>query len=139
MSISRELAAAAQSHALVTVAGLSVVFEAMAGGGATSDWELDDSSGVPELRMGRMRYEPIVLTATLAPRRDLGWLRTLKRSVGTGRYTITRQWTDSNWTPIGDPEIYPDCVLVGVDNPESSSAAEDATFSLTFATTGEAL
>lgn len=139
MSLSRELAAAAGRHAIVTVSGVPVVFASMSGGGTTVEWEVDDSAGAPELRMGAVRYEPIVLSTPLSPYRDLEWLRRVKRRVGGGPFTVARQWTDANWAPVGAPEIYPGCVLIGVSNPESADSADDAVFTLTFATTGEAL
>lgn len=139
MSLARDLTPAPGRHALVTVAGLGLVFTAMTGGNRVAEWEVDDSTGAPQLRVGRVRTEPIVLTAALSPHRDLEGLVRLKAAVGIGRYTITRQWTDANWTPVGDPELYPDCVLVGVTNPETGDTADEVSFSLTFATTGEAL
>lgn len=139
MSLHREITAAAQRQAIVTVEGLDLVWTSMSGGGVTLDYTLDESFGAEAVMAGAVRAEPIVLTTTISPQRDLGWMRAVKKRLGRGRYTIVRQWTDPNWGPVGDPEVYADCLLIGYTNPESSPSAEDAVFTLTFATTGESL
>lgn len=140
MSLSRNASAAAQRQAIVTVDALpDLVFSAMSGGGITVSYEEQVAGGVTEITVGRVVAEPIVLTTALSLYRDLTWMRQVKAMVGVRRFTITRQWTDPNWAPVGEPETYPDCLLIGYTNPESSPSVEDAEFSLTFATTGEAL
>lgn len=141
MSLSREVATAAARHAIVTIQGLNVVFESMTGGGVSVDTgsEFDPFTGRMEDTAATATWDPIVLATSLAPHRDLTWLRQIKRRVGTGVFTIVRQWTDANWDPVGEAEVYPDCLLIGYTNPESSPSADDVTFALTFSTTGEAL
>lgn len=139
MSLYRETTAASQRQALVTVEGLELVWHSMTGGGMSVEYTLDDSSMPSGVTVGRRRAEPIVVTTTVSPERDLGWMRRVKAMVGVARFTITRQWTDPNWVPVGDPEVYADCLLVGYTNPETSPSTDDAVFSLSFVSSGESL
>ena len=130
---------AAQRNALVTIRGLDVAWHTMTGGGMTVTAREDPSSADGELILGTPQAEDIVLTASFSPRNDIEWTQDLKRSIGEKRLTVIRQWTDENRRHLGDPEVYPDCLLIGYTNPTSSPSAEDAEFSITLATTGEAL
>jgi hypothetical protein len=106
VSLAREVTAATGRDAIVTIAGLNLVFESMTGGGSSVVYEVDDATGQYCIIPGRPRAEDITLTTTLAPYRDLGWLRKMKQSLGTRVFTITRQWTDANGLPIGDHQLH---------------------------------
>lgn len=139
MSLSRDLTAVAQNQCIITVEGLEVTWHTMTGGGRSVAFEWDYSCTPPSILAGTVVADPIVLTTTVSLYRDLAWIRAVKRYVGHRTFTITRQWTDVNWDPVGEPEVYPDCLLVGYTNPESTPTTEDAQLALTFATAGEAL
>lgn len=131
---------AAQRHAIVTIAGLDdIVWHTMTGGGVSVSLLPDPTSHEGEVIPGNPAAENISLATGFNPHDDRLWMRELKRSVGIGRYTITRQWTDENWRPLGEPETYPDCLLVGYDNPTSAPSGEDAEFVITLANTGEVI
>lgn len=132
---------ASQRHSLVTVQGIDIVWRSMSGGGVSSDYsrDYDGGSDTPDFIPGIPEPEDIEVTTTVAPKRDLEWMRQVKALVGRGRFTITRQWTDANWDVIGDPETYPNCLLIGYSNPEVGQNSDAAEFTLTFATSGEAL
>ena len=132
---------ASQRHSLVVVHGINILWRSMSGGGVSGDYtrDYDGGSDRADFIPGYAEAEDIEVTCTVAPRRDLEWMRRVKAQVLKGRFTITRQWTDANWDPIGDPETYPDCLLTGYTNPEVSASADPAELTLTFATNGEAL
>lgn len=132
---------ASQRHSLVVVQGIPILWRSMSGGGVSGDYtrDYDGGSDVADFIPGYAEAEDIEVTCTVAPRRDLEWLRKVKAQVMKGRFTITRQWTDANWDPVGEAEVYPNCLLTGYSNPEVSASADPAELTLTFATTGEAL
>lgn len=130
---------AAQRHALVQVQGLDVVWHTMTGGGLEVETTPDPDGARGEVLTGSVTATDITLTTGFSPHHDLDWVRDIKRGVGTARYTVVRQWTDENWSPIGTPEVYPGCLLVGYTNPTTAPSSEAAQFSITLATTGEAL
>lgn len=130
---------AARRHALVTLEGFDTVWHTMAGGGRGVQMIEDPLSDLGEMIPGPVRAENIVLTTSFSPRTDLEWIRELKLGVGVLRRAVIRQWTDENWTHIGDPEVYPDCLLIGYTAPTTAPTGEDVDFSITLATTGEAL
>lgn len=132
---------AAQRHSLVVVHGIPITWRSMSGGGVSGEYsrDYDGGSDHADFIPGVPEPEDIEITCTVAPRRDLEWMRQVKALVLKGRFTITRQWTDAAWDPIGDPETYPDCLLIGYTNPEVGQSSDAAEFTLTFATNGEAL
>lgn len=139
--MSRVTVNAAQRHALVTLEGVNAAWTTMTGGGrtviTTDDPDTDDGTRI--VIVGKTVAEDIVLSTSFDPKADIDWMNQLKRGVGTYRGTVTRQWTNENWTHIGEPEVYPDCLLTSYTPPESSRSGEDAMFTITLATTGEAL
>lgn len=129
---------ASQRHALVQIQGLNVYWHTMTGGGRVVNVTEDPDDPTGDPLIGVVAAEDIELTTDFSPR-DMDWVRDLKRSVGDGGFTVVRQWTDENWSHIGEPEVYPDCILIGYSNPTSSPTTEAATISVTLATKGEAL
>ena len=130
---------AAERHAIVTIEGLDIVWHTMAGGGVAVSVVDDPYSSTGEVIAGNVSADNIILATGFSPHDDLHWMNELKRSVGVGRYTVTRQWTDENWRHIGDPETYPDCLLIGYTNPTTGPTGDDAEFAITLHTTGEAI
>lgn len=135
------LSKASQRHSLVVVQGIPILWRSMSGGGVSGDYsrDYDGGSDTADFIPGYAEAEDIEVTTTVAPRRDLEWIRKVKAQVMKGRFTITRQWTDANWDPVGEPETYPNCLLTGYSNPEVSASSDPAELTLTFATNGEAL
>lgn len=130
---------AAQRNALVSIRGIDVAWHTMTGGGMSATTREDPLSEDGELLTGTPRADDITLTASFSPRTDMEWTQDLKRGVGEKRLTVIRQWTDENRRHLGDPEVYPDCLLIGYINPVTSPSAEDVEFTITLSTTGEAL
>lgn len=139
--MSRVTVNAAQRHSIVTLEGINAAWTTMAGGGrmAVTMDDPETDTGLRIVVVGETAAENLVLTTSFDPRVDLEWINQLKRGVGSYRGTVTRQWTDENWTHIGEPEVYPDCLLIGYTPPASSRSGEDAVFTITLATSGEAL
>lgn len=138
--MSRVVVNAAQRHTIITLEGVNTSWNTMAGGGVSVAVTDDpDTFDVIEQIPGRPRAENITLSTTFDPRHDLDWINDLKRGVGQFRGTVTRQWTDENWAHIGEPEVYPDCLLIGYTPPSTTRSGEDAVFTIILASTGEAL
>lgn len=137
--MSRVVVNAAQRHSIITLEGVNTSWNTMAGGGISVPVTDDPETVVIDYIPGQPRAENIVLSTTFDPRTDLDWINDLKRQVGELRATVTRQWTDENWTHIGEPEVYPDCLLIGYTPPTTTRSGEDAVFTITLASTGEAL
>ena len=141
MPVKNSVTKASQRHSLVTIQGIPLIWRSMSGGGVSGDYtrDYDGGSDVADFIPGYAEAEDIEVTCTVAPLRDKEWMDRVKAQVLKGRYTITRQWTDANWDPVGQPETYPNCLLIGYNNPEVSASADPAEFTLTFATNGQAL
>lgn len=137
--MSRVVVNAAQRHTIITLEGVNTSWNTMAGGGMGVTTVPDPMSDLGDVIAGNARAENIILSTTFDPRHDLDWINDLKRGVGQFRGTVTRQWTDENWAHIGEPEVYPDCLLIGYTPPPTTRSGEDAVFTITLATTGEAL
>ena len=66
-------------------------------------------------------------------------LAKLKKEVGRGRFTVTKQPTDANKVKVGKPETHPSCLLIGATSTEHKEGSGDAqTWKLTFSTSGAA-
>lgn len=129
---------ASQRNATVTILGLDIAWHTMTGGGVSSTISEDPTDPMGPPMVGEPRAENIVLTTSFSPRSDLDWIKKMKAGVGTERVTVVRQWTDENRRPLGEPEIYPDCLLIGYENPVTAPTPDDVEFSIVLHTTGEA-
>lgn len=126
---------------LVTVEGIPGTWRSLSGGGATADTTPDWSGGAirPDLLGGPPSYDDLELVRTYDPDKDPAWIETADKQVGRGRYTVTKQPTDANFTKIGKPRTYADCLLKGLTEPETDASSGDpGEVTITFATTGPA-
>ena len=126
---------------LVTIEGIPGTWRAFSGAGGTASVtkDYDGGSDRADLLAGPAEWDDIEVTRTVAPTRDDVWIKQLRKLLGRGRFNITKQATDANWTKVGKPTTYPDCLLNGLQEPESDAASSDAAeITLTFATSGPA-
>jgi len=126
---------------LVTIEGIPGTWRAFSGAGGTASVtkDYDGGSDRADLLAGPAEWDDIEVTRTVAPTRDDGWIKQLRKLLGRGRFNITKQATDANWGKVGQPTTYPDCLLNGLQEPESDAASSDAAeITLTFATSGPA-
>jgi hypothetical protein len=126
---------------LVTIEGIPGTWRAFsgAGGSASVTKDYDGGSDRADLLSGPAEWDDIEVTRTVAPSRDDVWIAQLRKLIGRGTFNITKQATDANWTKVGNPTTYPDCLLNGLQEPETDASSSDAAeIKLTFATSGPA-
>jgi hypothetical protein len=126
---------------LVTIEGIPGTWRQFsgAGGSASITKDFDGGSDRADLLAGPAEWDDIEVTRTVAPSRDDVWIEQLRKLLGRGRFNITKQATDANWTKVGNPTTYPDCLLNGLQEPETDASSSDAAeIKLTFATSGPA-
>lgn len=133
------MAKATKRQFLVHVNGISGNWRTSTGGSLNADTSTDYNGGsdIPDLLGGIPVADDLEITRTFDPVRDLALLEKLRREVGRGRYTVTKQATDANFVKVGKPLTYPRCLLKGINDPESDAASADVSeITLKFATTG---
>lgn len=126
---------------LVTVEGIPGTWRGFSGGGGTASVtkDYDGGSDRADLLAGPAEWDDIEVVRTVAPSRDDVWIAQLRKMIGRGRFNITKQATDAAWTKVGKPTTYPNCLLTGLQEPETDASSSDAAeVTLTFATSGPA-
>lgn len=124
---------------LVTVSGIPGTWSTSTGGSLNADVtrDYDGGSDRPDLLGGVPTADDLEVSRTFDPVRDLALLEKFRREVGRGRYTVMKQATDANYNKVGKPLTYANCLLLGVNDPESDASSSDtAPITLKFATTG---
>ncbi|QGZ17118.1 tail tube protein [Arthrobacter phage DrYang] len=122
-----------------TILGIPGTWSTHTGGALNSDVVRDYDGGAttPDLIGGAPTADDLELSRAFDPVRDLPLLEKLRKEVGRGRYTITKQPTDANMTKVGKPLTYANCLLLSVNDPESDSNSSDTSpITVKFATTG---
>lgn len=128
-----------KSQFLVSITGIPGTWSQSTGGGLTAEVTKDYDGGAlrPDMIGGKPSADDLELTRAFDPVRDLPLMAKLRKEVGRGRYTISKQSTDANFAKVGAPITYAGCVLIGMNDPESDAASSDvAQIVLKFATTG---
>jgi hypothetical protein len=126
---------------LVTVEGIPGTWRTFGGGAGTASVtkDYDGGSDRADLLAGPPEWDDIEVVRTIAPSRDDVWVGQLRKLIGRGRFNVTKQSTDANWTKVGKPTTYPNCLLVGLQEPETDASSSDAAeITLTLATSGPA-
>lgn len=126
---------------LVTISGIPGTWRTFGGAEASASITKDYDGGAerPDLLSGPTEHSDIEVVRTVAPTRDDVWIKQLRKLVGKGTFTVTKQYVNADWMKVGDPTTYPDCLLAGLKEPETDAASSDAAeISLTFATAGPA-
>lgn len=124
---------------ITTILGVTGTWSTSTGGTLNSDVtrDYDGGAAVPDLIGGAPTADDLELSRSFDPVRDLPLLEKLRKEVGRGRYTITKQPTDANFTKVGKPLTYANCLLLSVNDPESDANSSDVTpITVKFATTG---
>jgi hypothetical protein len=126
---------------IVKVSGVSGNFQTFTGGEGTSEAVRDWPGGAtkPVLSGGPVEFGNITVERTFNAATDRAWVDQLRREISLGRFTVSKQPTDVRKIAIGKPIVYPDCLLVGMTEPEVETGTGDkGKISLEFATTGPA-
>ena len=135
------VAKATKAHYLVTVEGIPGTWRSFSGGAGSASVtkDYDGGSDRADLLSGPAEWDDIEVTRTVAPARDDVWIGQLRKLIGRGRFNVTKQTTDANWAKVGKPTTYPNCLLIGLAEPETDASSSDAAeVTLTFATPGPA-
>lgn len=133
------MAKSTQRDFIVTAEGLPGNWRGFTGGGATSEATKDRDGGATRqtLTPNPFEYEDIEISRAFDPIVDGQMIRDLRKRLHDN-FTLSKQPTDVNKIAIGDPTVYPDCLLTGLSEQEAGDSGDHATVSLTFATTGPA-
>lgn|GEM_PF-4033767 len=126
---------------IVSIAGIPGNWESSSGGDVTAGGTkvYDGGADVPNILGGLPETSDLELTRTFDPDRDVELLTALRKVVGRGRFTLTRQATDANRVKIGKPETHANALLIGVTAPEHEEGSADSSpVKLTFMTAGAA-
>jgi len=131
---------ATQRDHLVTIEGVPGTWRNLSGGGGTVETTKDRDGGAirPDILGGPPEFEDLECARTFDPVRDAAWMKQLRQNLGRGFYTVMKQPIDVNKIAIGEPLVYPDCMLSGLTEAEVADSSDPAEVSLTFSTTGPA-
>jgi hypothetical protein len=126
----------AQRQALVTIEGIPGLWATKSGGNVSADttpvW--DGGADTPEILAAPAAAENVSVSRPFDDLRDLPELARLRRLVGKFRGTITVQPTNGDLFPVGPATVYPDALLVTLEEPEFDASSGDAqTIGLEFA------
>jgi hypothetical protein len=126
---------------LVTVEGIPGTWRTFSGGAGSASVtkDYDGGSDRADLLSGPPEWDDIEVVRTVDPTRDDAWIATLRKLIGRGRFNVTKQACDANWAKVGKPTSYPNCLLIGLGEPETDSSSSDAAeIKLTLSTSGPA-
>jgi len=132
---------ASQRQFLVTIDGIGEFFATLSGGEVTADVgdSYDGGKKRPDKVAGNAVTANLVCGRPYKITRDQPIIDRLEKQVGSFTTTITRQPADADFTPVGKPTVYPDCLLVRVTPPEMDASSSDAaSYELEWATPGSA-
>jgi hypothetical protein len=127
---------ASQRQFLVKAAGIEGYFMTKSGGNISSDTNkvYDGGKTEPEVIASPAEADDVTISRGFDPYRDGPILADLRRRVGRFRTTVSVTPTDEDLVAIGEPTVYPDALLTGLNEPEHDAGSGDAaTFELTFA------
>lgn len=126
----------AQRQFLVKVAGIDGYFATKSGGNVSADTTkvYDGGDPTPYVLAAPAEAENITVSRPYDPLRDGDLMSRLRQRVGRATFTISVTPTDRDLVVIGRPVVYPDALLVSVNEPDADAGSGDAaTFELEFA------
>lgn len=121
---------------LVKVQGIEGYFASFSGGRVASDARkvYDGGSLVPDVLSAPAQVENFTVSRHYDYQRDGDLVRVLKTQVGIATYTVSKTPTNASLVPVGPPETYVNCRLVGVNQSDVNSESGDpAMYELEFA------
>jgi hypothetical protein len=117
-----------QRQSLVSIEGIEGLWATRSGGDVSADvspvW--DGGADHPEQMAGPASSDNITVTRPMDEIRDLGRIKELRKT-GVGRFvtTITEQHTTRDLFPIGEPDVWPEALLVRANVPEYDAGSSD--------------
>lgn len=117
----------AQRQSLVTIETIPGNWATRTGGDVSADvtpvW--DGGADRPEQLASPASADNVIVSRPVDDERDLTLIKVLKKAAGTKRATITEQYTNGAGFPVGDPDVYPDALLVACRIPSYDAASGD--------------
>lgn len=117
----------AQRQSLVTIEGLPGNWATRTGGDIAADatpvW--DGGTDTPDMLAAPAAAENITTGRPVDDQRDLAMIKDLRKKVGKLRTTITEVSTNADLFPIGEPDVYPEALLIRLGIPEYDAASGD--------------
>jgi hypothetical protein len=126
----------AQRQFLVKVAGIDGFFSTKTGGNISADTTkvYDGGDPTPYVLAAPAEAENVTVGRPFDPNRDSPLLARLRNRVGRDTFTVSVTPTDRDYVVIGAATVYPDALLVAVNEPEADASSGDAaTLELEFA------
>lgn len=131
------MAKSAQRQFLVKVAGIDGFFASKTGGNVSADTTkvYDGGDPTPYVLSGPAEAENLTVSRPFDPLRDGPLLAQLRQRVGRATFTVSVTATDRDLVVVeGSRVVYPDALLVSVNEPEADASSGDAaSFELEFA------
>lgn len=121
---------------LVKVNGIDGYFQTKTGGNIAAETSkvYDGGSLKPDIVAGIPDAEDVTVSRAFEAARDGALLKQLKQRVGSWFTTVSVQPTDATFVAIGDPTVYANALLKGVNESDvDSSSGDAANYELVFA------
>lgn len=128
--------ASSQRQFLVSVSGVSGLFDTKSGGETSADTtkHYDGGSTQPEVLSAPAETDNITISRAWKYERDYEIHKLLRARVGRYRATLSVTPTNEDLIAIAKPTTYPNALLVRVSEPDYDSGSSDiATWELEFA------
>lgn len=117
----------AQRQALVSIEGIPGLWATKTGGDVSADvtpvW--DGGTDHPDQLASPASSDNITVSRPVDDDRDLVEMKRIKKQVGRFTATVTVQPTNGDLFPIGDPDVYPEALLIRASTPEYDAASGD--------------
>lgn len=126
----------AQRQFLVKVAGIDGYFSTKTGGNVAADTSkvYDGGDPTPFVLASPAEAENVTVGRPYDALRDAPLLARLRGRVGRDSFTVSVTPLDRDYVVVGAPTVYPDALLVAVNEPETDAGSGDAAmFELEFA------
>ena len=126
----------AQRQFLVKVSGFPGYFMTKSGGNISSDTTkvYDGGALTPDVIASPPEAEDVTVSRAYDVKRDGDILVRLRQQIGRFRTTVSVTPTDADLVATGAATVYPNALLIGLNEPEyDSSGGDAATFELVWA------
>lgn len=126
----------AQRSFLVSVAGIDGYFATITGGNspATVSQAWNGGDLTPAQVAGPPVPENVTVGKPFKPERDAEIIKRLRQLISQWRTTVSKQPTDASLIPLGPATVYPEALLIDVQEAEADAGSGDpARWSLVFA------
>lgn len=117
----------AQRQGLVSIEGIAGLWATKTGGDVSADvtpvW--DGGTDHPDQLASPPSSDNVTISRPVDDDRDLAEIKRVKKMVGRLRATVTVQPTNGDLFPIGDPDVYPEALLIRATSLTVDAASGD--------------